>query len=1130
MPTSRLSAAKLAAFQNRKNVLSGSTSSNSPSPIISRGAMDNRKNLMRRTISERNVQRPPLATQESWDSAENGRNQGRSNGDSASNSKEFDLKNTTEDAASRPSNDKSRFRANAPTTSSGVVHGTNGKEDDSRTDQEELERTGGRKLLAHTQNPAQERPKGVLKLDESIGDEYDDDEDEAALRAVRKEFELEAKLKKEIASLGNTAALDRSDFTTDSDDDDSYEALRRELVSRSRDRLPAERVQSHTDRITGGGRRRLMRKSSSDRQLEKPPAFVKKQVARSKSAKGSLRSKAQAPVISVDRAAGHDGSTHRRTISQDDDDTRFQASGDDEDREQSDKKKNRRRLLRTTSSERELCKPPSLVKKEMSRLGSRRNLRSFEQDEDNEEIRGDDVRNTWRKTMEKRKMKLSSRSLANFEKAVESKPSQSPRRNLSRAHSARNMQPPSLPKQESFRSVRSGRSDGDEPETPDESVWAESAPPATKPGAQHVVGEPKGLTREVLKERQNSVRRDLVNLGNSSRSLQKAGSSRSLHSSTSRSIQKSLSNASLQSSNRSLLEDLGLLDGDTTVDSRTIDSQSPNDESLRPSDEKAAERPAMRATRPGAQQVDSPVISHTQAKQDMASLGTSPNVKTLAVHDVGHDPAFAKRASYGDEESKEEISDGNDGRDSVPGSAWARNEGPEAAMRDGIALKEMQMTSAVDGATPAQSDDGNEDRQVREKLKAFGGGDLETGVQEVTANLIEATLVDDAAEGIVSAVTVDPMAEKRRIRKVYATVTLGCGSLVLLIVLLTVFLTPKPEAIPEVPPLTPEERYELFYDYFDDNVYNTTLLEDPKTPQSQALQWISMVDTVYEDPTELDARQLEKMNQRYYLAVFYYTMVQERPWLYCRPPETGESNACVHTITESYGVEGVYYNQHEKEPTFRWLSNVDECKWGGVRCEDGRLASHLRLANTNMASTLPVEVAALRHLQVLDLQQNELKGTLPAAWGEMAKNGSMFASLRLDSNQFVGTIPESWCHMNRTSLKELILANNGLTGTLPSCLMELRAMEDFSVKDNMMTGTIPQELGDLLNLQTIHMAGNNFTEKMPGSLCWLQSRYLFEASADCLNILSDKYVQCTCCTKCCDGGEETCKLTEEYRT
>ena len=109
-----------------------------------------------------------------------------------------------------------------------------------------------------------------------------------------------------------------------------------------------------------------------------------------------------------------------------------------------------------------------------------------------------------------------------------------------------------------------------------------------------------------------------------------------------------------------------------------------------------------------------------------------------------------------------------------------------------------------------------------------------------------------------------------------------------------------------------------------------------------------MVDTLYEDPTELDAAELEKVNQRYLLAVFYYTMTEESQWAYCKPPETGESNACVHPILESYGVEGAYYNQHEREPTFRWLSNVDECMWGGVRCEDGRRASHLRLGKSEV--------------------------------------------------------------------------------------------------------------------------------------------------------------------------------------
>lgn len=190
------------------------------------------------------------------------------------------------------------------------------------------------------------------------------------------------------------------------------------------------------------------------------------------------------------------------------------------------------------------------------------------------------------------------------------------------------------------------------------------------------------------------------------------------------------------------------------------------------------------------------------------------------------------------------------------------------------------------------------------------------------------------------------------------------------------------------------------------------------------------------------------------------------------------------------------------------------------------LSSHCPIAGSQLAGTLPVEVAELRDLQVLDLQQNSLQGTLPPEWGTFVKNGSSLVSIHLDSNILKGKIPLSWCNMNQTSTREMILASNGLTGTLPSCLSEFNSMEDFSIKDNHVVGTIPEELGDLLNLQTIHLAGNMLSGKMPDSVCALESRDLYEASTDCLNVLSHHYMLCACCTKCCDGGEQTCSLID----
>jgi len=180
------------------------------------------------------------------------------------------------------------------------------------------------------------------------------------------------------------------------------------------------------------------------------------------------------------------------------------------------------------------------------------------------------------------------------------------------------------------------------------------------------------------------------------------------------------------------------------------------------------------------------------------------------------------------------------------------------------------------------------------------------------------------------------------------------------------------------------------------------------------------------------------------------------------------------------------------------------------------------LGGYKLQGTLPIELVRFPKLKLLDLQSNHLSGTLPHEWGVLASNGSQLETLRLDRNDLVGSIPDSWCHWNSTTMRELILANNQLTGSLPSCVSRLSAMTDFSVKNNAMTGTIPSSLAKLSDLETIHMAGNRLSGVFPLSLCALKQKKMFEASADCLFMLSDNFVPCPCCTTCCNGGEETC--------
>ena len=442
-------------------------------------------------------------------------------------------------------------------------------------------------------------------------------------------------------------------------------------------------------------------------------------------------------------------------------------------------------------------------------------------------------------------------------------------------------------------------------------------------------------------------------------------------------------------------------------------------------------------------------------------------------------------------------------------------------------------------------------------------------------NLVEATVVEETADVrpsyLAAAVKVQEPGICRKY--LYTFVGGGCLLLGLAVALVTYFVASGNNANDsmELPPISTEERCRIMYDYVKDIVQDPNKLDHANTPYFKALDWICKTDPMQIDPRLVEQEEDDdvslhlELKQRFLMALFYYGMTtgENNRWLYCRPPQTGENDACVHQLVESYAIEGVYYPQIMSEPSFRWLSKNSVCRWAGLHCSNQGTISTMMLgtfsirliesdllrdqafltfcsypffpiffscfffckAGYNLTGTLPAELGYLNDLVVLDLHQNNIMGSLPATFGSLARKG-VLRTLRLDQNKISGPFPQEWCGFNKTSMEELILANNVLTGTLPACIAEMTALEDVSVMHNTMTGTIPGELGNLMNLQTIHLAGNKFHGFFPSSLCDLQEHWLVEeASSDCLNNKSESYVACSCCTKCCIDEEETCVVS-----
>lgn len=285
------------------------------------------------------------------------------------------------------------------------------------------------------------------------------------------------------------------------------------------------------------------------------------------------------------------------------------------------------------------------------------------------------------------------------------------------------------------------------------------------------------------------------------------------------------------------------------------------------------------------------------------------------------------------------------------------------------------------------------------------------------------------------------------------------------------------------------------------NVYGTNEknLYDINTPQGICRQWIMYLDRIkLNAETETDK---ERAQQRYILCVFYYA------------------------------TNGEYWK------TNNWLdSKRSECEWTGLICRNTtedtnstNIVTDINLRDNNITGPIQKEIASLSNLNVLNLTNNFITGTIPdnifnmmdelvafkvennfltgtipplKSTTRIGTTASSFSSklekLKVGNNKLVGKVPffpslkklwisnntlESFDIMYTTSLPSLVeirAYSNSLTGTLP---IEWNGpnLTKLDLGINNLTGTIPQYIWNMPVLKHLYLDHNNFTGTLPAS-------------------------------------------------
>ena len=116
-----------------------------------------------------------------------------------------------------------------------------------------------------------------------------------------------------------------------------------------------------------------------------------------------------------------------------------------------------------------------------------------------------------------------------------------------------------------------------------------------------------------------------------------------------------------------------------------------------------------------------------------------------------------------------------------------------------------------------------------------------------------------------------------------------------------------------------------------------------------------------------------------------------------------------------------------------------------------------------------IDEPALSNLQRWGLQENRLTGSIPTTIGRL----TALELISWSNNQFASSIPSEIGHL--TSLNYLYLANNRITGPIPSEIGLLSNLHSVLIQNNQLTRSIPSELGMLSSLARLSLANNSFT-------------------------------------------------------